>query len=243
MRVLAFNGSPVMERGNTHVILAPFLDGLRQAGAEVELLHTMKLDIHPCLGDFQCWVKTPGRCHQQDDMQMLHPKLRAADVWVFATPVYVWGAAGTMKNLMDRMIPLVEPFIDLHNEHCSHPIRGEVGEKRIVLVANCGFWEMDNFDPLLAQFTMLCRVIGWHFAGALLRPHGPALAAMLEMGLPVEDVLDACREAGRQLATRGEIAPEVLKKVGRELLTREQYRDFANQNFRQQLDALTLRAG
>jgi multimeric flavodoxin WrbA len=231
MKVLAFNGSPKMDKGNTALILNPFLDGMRQAGAEVELLYTSKLDIHPCLGDFNCWVKTPGKCHQQDDMQLVHSKLRESDVWVFASPVYVWGVTGPLKNLMDRVIPLIEPFINLNDGHCSHPLREGTRRAKIVLVSNCGFWEMDNFDPLLAQMRTLCRVIGFEFAGALLRPAGPMLAAMLEMGAPVQDVLDAAREAGVQLVRNGAISQRALQIVSRDLMPRETYLQFANQSF------------
>lgn len=238
MKVLAFNCSPMMEKGNTAVILGPFLDGLREAGAEVELFYTKKLNINPCQGEFNCWLKTPGRCFQDDDMQLLHPKLREADVWVFATPVYVWGVSGPMKNLMDRIIPLAEPFIVLRNGHCSHPVRPDLKGPKIVLVSNCGFWEMDNFDPLLVQMETLCRIIGWEFAGALLRPHGPALPAMLKMGAPVSDVLEAAKEAGRQLGASGVISPATLKIVSRQLLPLEVYLQVANQEFREQMDAL-----
>jgi multimeric flavodoxin WrbA len=235
MKVLAFNGSPKMEKGNTALILNPFLDGARQAGAEVELLYTSNLDIHPCLGDFNCWLKTPGQCHQQDDMQLIHPKLREADVWVFASPVYVWGISGPLKNLMDRIIPLVEPTICLHDGHCSHPLRPDTKRAKIALVSNCGFWEMDNFDPLLAQFHALCRIVGFEFAGALLRPAGPLLAAMLEMGAPVDDVLEAARDAGRQLVRSGAISARAQQIVSRDLMPRDRYIQSLNQNFQQAL--------
>ncbi len=235
MRVLAFNGSPLMEKGNTARILQPFLDGLAEAGSDVELFYTRKLDIHPCQGEFNCWLKTPGHCFQEDDMQMLHPKLRAADVWVLASPVYVWGLTGPLKNLMDRIIPLVEPFIYLRDGHCSHPLRSGTTRAQIVLVSNCGFWEMDNFDPLLAQIQMICKIIGYDFAGALLRPAGPLLPGMLQMGAPVHDVLDAAREAGRQLAREGAMRPETLSIVSRELLPMDAYLGSLNQLFEQTL--------
>ena len=76
MRVVAFNSSPLIEKGNTSVILTPFLEGLKETGANVELFYTKKLNINPCQGDFNCWLRTPGRCHQDDDMQMLHPRMR-----------------------------------------------------------------------------------------------------------------------------------------------------------------------
>ena len=37
MKVIAFNSSPRMDKGNTALILNPFLEGMREAGAEVEL--------------------------------------------------------------------------------------------------------------------------------------------------------------------------------------------------------------
>ncbi len=236
MKVLAFNGSPKMDKGNTALILDPFLDGMRDAGAQVELFCTQKLKVNPCQGEFNCWLQTPGRCHQQDDMQMLHPKLRQAQIWVFASPVYVWGVAGPLKNIMDRIIPLVEPFVELRDGHCSHPLRQDTSRAKLALVSNSGFWELDNFDPMLAQFRFLCRTIGFEFAGALLRPHGPALPAMLAAGAPVHDVLGAAREAGRQLVQTGSIPAELLRTVSRELLPRDQYIEILNRQFHEILD-------
>jgi multimeric flavodoxin WrbA len=237
MKVVAFNGSPKMDKGMTALILAPFLEGLQQGGAEVELFYTKKLNINPCNGEFNCWLKTPGHCYQDDDMQAVHPKLRQADVWVFATPVYVWGPSGPLKNLMDRILPLVEPFIVLRDGHCAHPIRQEAKVSKVVLVSSCGFWEMDNFDPLLAQVQALCRIQGMEFAGALLRPHSAALPAMLQMGMPVGDVVQAAGECGRQLATQGRMAPETLATVCRNLMPRQMYVDNANQFFARELRA------
>lgn len=232
MKVLAINSSPKMDKGNTALVLAPFLEGMREAGAEVELFYSAKLVINPCQGEFNCWLKSPGKCYQDDDMQMLHPKLRQAGIWVFATPVYVWGVAGPMKNLMDRLIPLIEPTINLRDGHCSHPIRQQGAPPKIVLVSNCGFWEMNNFDPLLVQFKAMCDIIGFEFAGALLRPHGPALNSMLKMGAPVNDVLEAARAAGRQLVTDGLMSKDALNTVSRELMPRSLYITVANSMMR-----------
>jgi multimeric flavodoxin WrbA len=69
-------------------------------------------------------------------MNILYPKIAEADVMVFATPVYVDGVTGPMKNLIDRMIPGVEPFFELHDNHCRHPVRGEAKSRKYVLVSN-----------------------------------------------------------------------------------------------------------
>ncbi len=111
MKAIAINGSPKMDGGNTALVLNPFLEGMKEAGAEVEVLYTKRLSINPCQGDYICWLKTPGKCIHEDDMEMVLPKLAGADIWVFATPVYVDGMSGPMKNFIDRMLPLVEPFL------------------------------------------------------------------------------------------------------------------------------------
>ena len=238
MKVLAFNCSPRMDNGNTALILNPFLEGMKEVGAEVELFYTRELKINPCRGDFICWLKTPGECWQKDDMQMLYPKLREAEICVFGTPVYVDGISGPMKNLLDRIIPGVQPFFELRDGHCRHLLREGHKYGKVVLVSNCGFWEMDNFDPLLVHTKAFCRNGAMEFAGALLRPHGEALRPMMEMGISLDDVFEAAREAGRQLVKDGRMSAETLNIVSRELVPLETYIKAANEMFQQTLDAL-----
>lgn len=238
MKVLAINSSPRMGDGNTALILDAFLEGLRGAGADVELVYASRLNITPCSGEFACWTKTPGRCIHKDDMESLLAKLVGVDVLVLASPVYVDGVSGSMKNILDRMIPQAQPMFELRDGHCRHPGRHGKPAGKLVLVSNCGFWEMDNFEPLVVHMEAAASNFGREFAGALLRPHGPALRGMLDRGLPVGDVLDAAREAGRQLAEDGRMARETLDIVSRELLPLETYVDIINGLFREALASL-----
>ena len=213
MKVLAFNSSPHKDKGNTALILNPFLKGMREAGAEVELFYTCDLDINPCRGELNCMLKTPGKCLQNDDIQMLTPKL-GADVLVFASPVYIWAVNGQMKNLMDRMIPLLPP-----------------NKGRVILVSSCGFWGLENFDPLIFHMKTLCRNIDREFAGALLRPHAVYLKMMLEAGAPVQDIPAAAEEAGRQLVVDHTINPKTLGIISRELVSLETWNQRVKQRF------------
>ena len=43
MKAIAINGSPKMDGGNTALVLNPFLEGMKEAGAEVEVLYTSAL--------------------------------------------------------------------------------------------------------------------------------------------------------------------------------------------------------
>jgi hypothetical protein len=47
-KVVAVNGSPEMENGNTVVVLGTFLDGMKEAGAAVELFYAKSLEIKDC---------------------------------------------------------------------------------------------------------------------------------------------------------------------------------------------------
>jgi len=215
MKVLAINGSPHTGEGNTAMILNPFLEGMKEAGADVDLFYTRKLLIGPCNGDMSCWFVNPGTCGQKDDMQMLLPKFKEADVIVWASPVYYAGVTGPLKNLMDRQLPL--------------HIEGELGSKRqkIVLVSTCGAWEVSMFDPLLLQMNALySRPEGSSdFAGALLRPMADGMKEMIKAGETrlVEGVFRAAKEAGRQLAKEGKISEELQKEVAKELMPRDAY--------------------
>lgn len=237
MKVVAFNSSPNMEKGNTAFMLNQFLDGMRGAGADVELFYVKKLDIKPCIGCFNCWLKTPGVCVHKDDMRNILPKLSKADVKVIATPLYVDGMTGTMKVLIDRTIPLATPYIVLKDGHCRHDSREGVMAGKVVLISACGFWERDNFNPLVEHIKAFCRNDKSEFAGALLRPHAAVLRTMSELGAPVDDVLGAAHEAGKALVMTGKIPEQLIQTISRELLPRDVYLEMANKHFKGVLEA------
>ncbi len=236
MKVIAINSSPRMERGNTSMILKPFLEGLKGAGAEVELFYTQELAINPCKACFTCWMKTPGKCKQKDDMAPLLKKFEVAEIWVLATPVYVDGMTGTLKNLLDRLIPLIVPFMELINGHCRHPLRNGVKKGKVVLVSNCGFWELDNFDSLVTHIKTICANFEREYAGALLRPYGSILKTKAKISEPQEDIINAANDAGRQLIQEGVISNETLKIIGREVVGQKEYVEIYNEMIKKGLE-------
>jgi multimeric flavodoxin WrbA len=241
MMALAFNSSPKTDKGNTTLILTPFLEGLRGAGAEVELFYTKKLDIRPCQGEGNCWLKHPGKCWQDDDMNMLLPKIREADILVFASPVYCDAINGPMKNLIDRFLPNLANYYSMRDGHLRLLLPEGYKPKKVVLVSSCGLWEMDNFDPLLVHMKALCKNLASHFAGALLRPHATLLRGMLEMGAPMDDIFEAAKGSGRQLVTNGRMSAETLRTVSRELMPIDRYMQEVNQFVRQEQEKLVAK--
>jgi hypothetical protein len=137
--------------------------------------------------------------------------------------------AAPLKNLLDRIIPLGSPSFELRDGHSRHPTRnGKVGGK-VVLVSTCGFWEIDNFDPLVAHVRAVCKNFGWEYAGALLRPHGPVYKVMAARGAPVNDIFQAAMDAGHQLVVEGAMSRQSLATVSRPLIPLEDYIKGANQ--------------
>jgi hypothetical protein len=222
LKALAIDASPHGGSGDTALILAPFLEGMKFAGADVDLGYTEDLTIRPCRGYFSCFCRPSGTCTLSDDMDWLMPKVRAADILVFALPLYVVGVTGPMKILIDRLVPLLQMYIETREGH-SRQLPEDPGIRKLVLFSNCGFWEKDKFDPVICHMRALSKNLNAEFVGALVRPHGPVLRSAPQTGLPYQDILEGAQTAGRQVVTDGIIAEEVLETISREILSYESF--------------------
>lgn len=229
IKVLAINGSPRKGKGNTAMILTPFLEGLTDAGAEVELFYTGRLKIRPCVCSvMQCWYGKPGECTIQDDMQVLYPKLRAADLLVLATPVYI-PLPGDMQNLINRLCPLIYPYLEYRQRRTRARFHTDVNIKQIVLVSTGGWWEKENFDTLVRIVEELAEVASVEFGGSVLRPHAYLMkkdGEITEMG---ERILSAVKSAGYELLKDGGIRIETLELISQSLISEPELRQRYNQ--------------
>ncbi|MFX1319688.1 MAG: flavodoxin family protein [Promethearchaeota archaeon] len=235
--MLALNSSPRKERGGTATVLDLFLKGAKEAGADIDLVYVHGLDIKPCLGCFVCWIKTPSVCVQKDDMEEILRKRRNADAIILATPVYVDGMTSTLKAVLDRSIPLVKPFFEIRDGHCRHPPQYNREPIKVVLVSVSGFTELDNFDPLVMHVKAFCKNLNGEFAGTVLRPLGAQLPMFKKMGLPVDDIYDAIRRAGKEFVENGKINSATQDEISREIVPRGEYIKRLNEGFQQALDA------
>lgn len=129
----------------------------------------------------------------------------------------------------------------MREEHCRHPPRQPHKQSKVVLVSNCGFWPKDNFDPLVIHIQALCKNACWEFADALSRSHGEAFGYMIRRGIPVPDILNPAKNAGKELVRTGKISEENLKIVSRDLVPLETYVEMTNKGFKKPLTG-SLRA-
>lgn len=223
VNVLAINGSPRMEKGNTAVLLDPFLQGMTAAGSKVELVYASRLEVEPCSGEMHCWYGRPGECYIQDDMEMLYPKLREAQILVLATPVYI-PLPGAMQNVINRLCPLVDPLLENREGRTRARFRQQVAIRRIVLVSTSGWWEMGNFGTVVRIAEELAADASVEFAGAVLRPHAFLMREKGELTVDGEAVVEAARRAGYELVVEGEMRAETLEAVARPLISEEELR-------------------
>ncbi|MEW6440414.1 MAG: flavodoxin family protein [bacterium] len=221
MNILAINGSPRGRRSNTDKILQPFLQGAAQGGAAVDTLYVKDLEIHPCQGCYSCHMKTPGVCVFKDDMPGAIDKMKAAEVLVFATPIYVFSVPSILKAFMDRMIVMGDLKLEVVDGMTVHPPRWPEVKWKWVLIANAGFPEDAVFDPLREMFRHFGRAIGGgafvtHVA-SICKGMGELLAVK-PLARELEWFFEACRKAGSELATRGGISAETLETLERPLM-------------------------
>lgn len=221
MNVLVLNGSPRKDRGATGSLLKHFVEGMEDAKADIETMYSVGLDLGDCRGCFNCWTSTPGKCIQDDEMTPILDKMADADIIVLATPVYVDGMTGSLKTLLDRVIPLLHGAFELRDDHCRHALREHVKAGKIALFSVCGFTEMDNFDPLITHVKALSKNINRDFVGSLLRPYAWIIEPALEQGAPLNDILEAVKQAGFQLVSDGKMNEETLATIAREILPRD----------------------
>lgn len=158
-KILILNGSPRGKNGNTAVMVDLFLKGYKSVKSDVEIKHLelYKTNINNCIGCFNCWKKTPGKCIHRDDMDVFLEDYQSADLIIWATPLYHYGMTAKLKTFVERTLPLVNPYIVKKNGIFTHPHRYERNKQRNIVISNCGFPERHNFDVMLQSFG---KIIG-----------------------------------------------------------------------------------
>ncbi|MFH0846614.1 MAG: flavodoxin family protein [Chloroflexota bacterium] len=104
-RVLVLLGSP-RKNGNSEILAKKVIKGVESAGAKVESFHLSEMAIAPCDACGACQKRAATGCVGKDDMQILYPKLRAADAIVIASPIYFFSVSAQTKLFLDRWYAL-----------------------------------------------------------------------------------------------------------------------------------------
>jgi len=219
--VVVINGSPRRADGATGMVLEPFVDGMREAGADVEIICVEDIQPMQCAcGQMYCWYKRPGVCCMQDGMQEVYPRLRRAQTLVLATPVYI-PLPGRMQDFINRLCPLIVPQLTTRDGRTRARWRDEVQIERIALVATGSWWEKANLETVLRIAVEIAESASIPFAGAALRPHAWLMRDSRGLTQAGQAVAAALHRAGAQLATAGMIDEATQEAISQPLIERE----------------------
>ncbi len=224
MKVIAINSSPRSDGiSKTGILLDAVVQGMREAGAEVEMVRLRKKTVKNCIGCFTCWTKTPGICVHKDDMaKELFPKWLEADIAIYATPLYHFTVNAAMKAFIERTLPTLEPFLIPHAESTSHPLRQKLPGAVVLSVA--GF-------PELSVFNQLSQYVRFLFGkGLMAEVYRPAAEVMTrpEFSVKTKHILEAAAEAGRELVQSKKISETTMERITQRIDDPESIAKMAN---------------
>jgi len=243
MKITVFNSSPRAGKSNTNVMVEAFLKGAREAGADTENIFLARQKIRPCLGCFNCWVKTPGQCIIQDDMAGLLKKLAETDTVVFATPLYVDNVSGIMKTFMDRFMPLADPHFEKDENGQYRHVRALEKTPKIVVMSNCGFPEQDHFQVLRLLFRRIARNLHSEVIAEIYRGGGEILQVDHLLLKPlIWKYKKLLEKAGREVAENRRLSEKTRAELEKPIIPHDLYINGANKEWDRQLADIKSRS-
>jgi multimeric flavodoxin WrbA len=129
MKIVAVMGSP-REKGTSARIAGAFLEEAGKRGAAVSTYFLARMDFRGCQGCGACKEKLE-HCALKDDLTPLLEEMEAADVTVFASPVYFYDVSGQFKCFFDRTYSLLKPDFMTNPAPC----RLSSGKKALLVIA------------------------------------------------------------------------------------------------------------
>jgi len=227
-KAVAINGSPHKQSGNTAMILSPLIQGMKNAGYDVDLFYAHDLKVKDCdCTSMYCWYKKPGSCYIKDDMNLLYSLSRDAEILILATPVYV-PLPGDMQNIINRLCPLIKPLLETRNERTRARFHEDVKIRKILLVSTGGWWEKGNFGTVVKIIEEFAENASVEFAGAVIRPHAFLMKKDGKLTKDGEIVIEAARKAGEELVKQGTISQETFEAISRPLISEEALKQMHN---------------
>ena len=155
MNIIAFNGSP-RRRGNTSRLLHELLRGAQDAGARTEEIVAEELNLKYCKGCLRC--NRLQRCSiPDDDWPALSQKISAANVVVFASPVYFHHLTASLKKVLDRFRSFIH--VQITETGLKHT-PWQQWQKQFVLLLSLGSSVDDDARPIIELFNFLTSVLG-----------------------------------------------------------------------------------
>jgi len=124
MRITILDGS----QGKDHLDFSEYIKKLTNqldTNNSVELYQLNGMNLSFCNGCWSCWWKTPGICATKDDAELIHRSVINSDFVIFASPLIAGFISSKLKQITDRLIVLLHPYIQYEIGESHHIKRYE----------------------------------------------------------------------------------------------------------------------
>ena len=153
--LVIIQGSPRPD-GNCGILAGWVADAAREAGRTVQVIYPHDLDIHCCIGCYQCY--NTGTCVFDDDMGSIIDAVRGARLLVICSPVYTNTVTAGLKLVIDRM----QAF------HAERTLTGSRSDQKGILFSVAGRKGGDNFTCITKVIVPFFKNLGIEPAGQVL---------------------------------------------------------------------------
>lgn len=154
-KIVILNGSP-RPKGNTSVLIDEFTKGAEAAGHKVIRFDVSSMNIHGCKGCLGGGKDQMSPCVQKDDMDLIYPSYKEADIIVLASPMYFWSITGQLKCTFDRLFAVME----------SDP-NFAASKKDCIMLMAAEDASPENFKPIEDYYNALLNWLGWNDLGMI----------------------------------------------------------------------------
>ena len=149
-------------KGNTAQLVGAFVKGAEEAGHLVEKVSLLKTEVKGCLGCNAC--RYGKQCVQKDGFNELVPKIKGADLVVFASPLYFWTISSKLKAFIERFYCIAEEDADPpYGRYERYPVKDSA---LLMTSADEFFW---TFEQAVSYYQFaVVNYIGFHDRGMVL---------------------------------------------------------------------------
>jgi multimeric flavodoxin WrbA len=200
--------------GYTQNCVNLFLNGMNDAGADVDVVDLTSTNIKSCRGCFHCW-SNPGVCIQKDGQSQLLEKFLSSEMLVVATPNYAFGVSSYLKIFQERTLPLLTPGV------CRSPLGHDAnslrypdrGPKKMAALIVGGLKDSDHMSGVKKSLELYADGFQMEFCGALTRSESFLLQFAESKPKTISKIDNALTRAGRMLVLEGKISDDLFEKV------------------------------
>lgn len=148
--------------GNTSQLVDAFIKGAQESGHRVEKVSLNTTEVKGCIGCNACRYGKP--CVQKDGFNELVPKIKSADLIVFASPLLFWTLSSKIKAFIERFYCIAEKDANpALGRYEKYPIKDAA---LLMTSADDFFW---TYEQAVSYYKFaIINYIGFHDKGMVL---------------------------------------------------------------------------